>query len=409
MQVVKSFVVASAVLASAASALPSFWPRATPGLPSTDSFYKPTGTSWKTKANGAILNSRAVTPASSNAAKGYQLLYKTTNALGQADATVVTILVPKSPKSPAKIVGLQLPEDSVSIDCAPSAALVKGTNSPAATSLTTTGQGLDGSLLNGYYVVIPDAEGSNATAFVGPTEGHATLDGLKAATSFQTAIPGVSNKTEIAIGGYSGGAHSTAWAAQLYPKYAPSLNIKGQVIGGTPVNLTNVLLYINKKTYAGFAGAGVVGEYLAYPDIRKYISDNVYQNGTDLIKKIQNNQCLLQVAFGYSNLDLFSLFKKPNPLSDPIPAKRLAQNLLGGDGSKLTIGTIMYHGTADDVIPYQDAVNYAKKQCSKGAKVHFYSDSGAKHIQEEGNRGASLVQWFDDILSGKADFSCNLS
>ncbi|KAK0536070.1 hypothetical protein OC842_002108 [Tilletia horrida] len=412
--------VSSLLLASSSSSLVAAAPpsatwaeraTSTPGLPSTDPFYKYSG-NLTSQANGAILNSRAVTPVATNAAKAYQLLYKTTDAIGTPDATVVTILVPKTPKAGApKIVGLQLPEDSVSIDCAPSAALANGTNSPAAQSLATTSQGLEGSLQNGYYVVIPDHEGSKAQAFVGPTEGRATLDGLLAATAFPTAIPGVDRSTPIAIGGYSGGAHATAWAAQLYSTgTASQLNIRGQVIGGTPVNLTSTLLYLNKGSYLGFAIVGVAGEVLAYPDIRDFITPNLYPNGTALFKDIQDNKCLLNVAFNanYARKDLFSYFKLADPLSYPVPQKRLAENLLGGDGSKLSIGTIMYHGEADDVIPYQDAVKYAKSQCSKGAMVHFYSDPGAKHIQEEGSRGASFVQWLDDVLSGKADFSCNL-
>ncbi|KAE8212430.1 hypothetical protein CF319_g4983 [Tilletia indica] len=418
MQLFKSVAVASAVLATAVIAAPSSErlpvearllgsPAGSPSLPSKDGFYRPDGT-FSSKANGSVLKSRKVKPTSSNAAAAYQLLYKTTDALGKADATVVTILVPKTPKSPPQIVGLQIPEDSVSVDCAPSAALTSGTNSPASFGLTFTNQGLDGSLSNGYYVVIPDHEGSKAASFVGPVEGHAVLDGLLAATSFTDAIPGVTRKTPIAIGGYSGGAHATAWAAQLYPKYAPSLNIKGQVIGGTPVDLNSTLYYLNKGTYAGFAAVGIVGEYLAYPDIKQYIDANVYPNGTALFNKLMNNQCILDVAFGYSGTDLFSYFKTANPLDDPVPQKRLKENLLGGDGSKLTIGTVMYHGTTDDIIPYQDAVNYAKSQCSKGAKVHFYADAGKQHIPEELSRGDDLVKWLDQTLQGTVDNSCNL-
>ncbi|CAD6898651.1 unnamed protein product [Tilletia controversa] len=222
--------------------------------------------------------------------------------------------------------------------------------------------GLDGSLKNGYHVVVPDHEGSKAASFVGPVEGHAVLDGLLAATSFPDAIPGVSRRTPIAIGGYSGGAHATAWATQLYKSYAPSLNIKGQVIGGTPVNLTNTLLFLNKGIYAGFALAGVMGEYLVYPELKQYIDDNIYPNGTALFKDFMDNN--------------FSYFKIPNALDDPIAKKRLGENLLGNDGKKLPIPTIMFHGDADDVIPYQDAVDYAKSQCAKGAQVHFYSDAG---------------------------------
>ncbi|KAE8192648.1 hypothetical protein A4X06_0g1557 [Tilletia controversa] len=171
MQLLKSAVVASVVLATAVAAAPSterlaLSPRllnlggsssnaTAAGLPSKDAFYSPAlGTDLSSKANGAILKSRIVKPTSSNAATAYQLLYKTTGALGEADATVVTILVPKKPKSPAQIVGLQIPEDSVARDCAPSAALTSGTNSPASFGLTFTNQGLDGSLKNGYYVVV---------------------------------------------------------------------------------------------------------------------------------------------------------------------------------------------------------------------------------------------------------------
>ncbi|CAD6901660.1 unnamed protein product [Tilletia controversa] len=425
MQLLKSAVVASVVLATAVAAAPSterlaLSPRllnlggsssnaTAAGLPSKDAFYTPAlGTDLSSKANGAILKSRIVKPTSSNAATAYQLLYKTTGALGEADATVVTILVPKKPKSPAQIVGLQIPEDSVARDCAPSAALTSGTNSPASFGLTFTNQGLDGSLQNGYYVVVPDHEGSKAASFVGPVEGHAVLDGLLAATSFPDAIPGVSRSTPIAIGGYSGGAHATAWATQLYKSYAPSLNIKGQVIGGTPVDLNSTLYFLNKGTYAGFAAVGIVGEYLVYPDLKQYIDSIIYPNGTALFKELMTNKCILDVAFGYSGTDVFSYFKVPNPLDNAVAKKSLAANLLGNDGKKLPIPTIMFHGDADDVIPYQDAVNYAKSQCAKGAKVHFYSDAGKQHIPEELSRGDSLVMWLDQTLQGTADQSCNL-
>ncbi|KAK0563266.1 hypothetical protein OC844_002282 [Tilletia horrida] len=390
MQLIKTLAAVSALLSVMVAAAPSerlgsLEPRlaagsgsgtiSSAGVPTKDPFYKPSGL-WQSKPNGSILKARQVKPADKNAAKAYQLLYKTTDATGNPDATVVTILVPTSPKSPPQIVGLQIPEDSVSLDCAPSAALAAGTNSPAAFGLAFTNQGLDGSLQNGYYVVIPDHEGSHAEAFVGPTEGHAVLDGLRAATSYPDAIPGVSTNTPIAIGGYSGGAHATAWASQLYDSYAPELNIKGQVIGGTPVNLTSTLLYLNKGTYAGFAAVGVIGEYKAYPDLKAYIDQYITPEGRTLFNKLVNgDQCLVNVAFGYSGKDLFSYFTKQDPLNDPVPQARLEENRLGNDNKKLSFGTIMYHGTTDDIIPYRDAVDYAKQQCSLGAKVHFYADS----------------------------------
>ncbi|CAD6887774.1 unnamed protein product [Tilletia controversa] len=404
MQLAKSFVLLSAVLATAVMAAPysqrSLEARllfggsdntTAAGLPSQDAFYQPPS-GWESKANGAILRSRQVKPSSSNAAAAYQILFKTTDALGAADHTVTTILVPKKPQSPSKIVSIQLPEDSASVDCAPSAAIVANSKSNFAGLIPFVNQGLEPSLQNGYYVNIPDHEGSRALVFVGPMEGHAVLDSLKAATSFPTAIPGVSIKTPIVMGGYSGGAHATAWGSQLYPSYAPTLNIIGQVIGGTPVNLTSVLNYLNK--------------YNAYPDIKEYIDASVYPNGTALIKDIQNNKCLAQVVFDYSGKDLFSLFTTQNPLDAPVPRKRLNENLLGSNGKTLKVKTIMYHSDKDDIIPYGDAKRYATEQCAKGASINFVTDSGQSHVGEELSRADDLGKWIDAFHKGTADSSC---
>ncbi|CAD6920926.1 unnamed protein product [Tilletia controversa] len=375
------------------------------GLPSQDAFYKPPS-GWQRKANGAILRSRQVRPSSSNAAAAYQILFKTTDALGAPDHTVTTILVPQKPQSPAKIVSIQLPQDSPSLDCAPSAALVAHSKSNFAVIVPFVNQGLEPSLQNGYYVNVPDHEGSRALAFVGDMEGHAVLDSLKATTSFPTAIPGVSIKTPIVLGGYSGGAHASAWGSQLYPLYAPNLNIIGQVIGGTPVRLSNIVNYLNKGTFVGFAAAGIVGEYKAYPDIKNYIDAHVLPNGTALIEDIQDNKCIGQVVLNYSGKDLFSLFKIKEPLSANIPQKRLNQNMLGNDGSTLKVKTIMYHSEKDDIIPFGDAQKYAADQCAKGASLNFIVDTGRSHAEEEFGRGDDLGKWIEEFHKGTADSSC---
>ncbi|KAK0550676.1 hypothetical protein OC845_002538 [Tilletia horrida] len=414
MQLLKSFTLLSTFVATAVIAAPPseriLEPRlifpsgnsSTPGsLPSKDPFYVPPS-GWQSKANGAILASRQVSPSNGNAATAWQILLKTTDALGNPDHTVTTILVPKKAVSPPKIVSIQLPEDAASVDCAPSAALVKNSKSNFAIAVPFLGQGVDSSLQAGYYVNIPDHEGSRALVFVGNMEGHAVLDSLKAATKFPTAIPGVTAQTPIVMGGYSGGAHATAWASQLAPKYAPKLNILGQVIGGTPVNVTSILtdgkryftgfpllrtlpdpfrtLIVVMQFFAGFAGAGVVGD----------IDANIYPNGTKYLADIQNNKCIAQVVLNYAGKDLFSFFKIKDPLNDPIPQKRLAENILGNDGSVLKIKTIMYHSVKDDCIPFQDAQKYATAQCAAGANLNFVVDQDQSHLGE-GN--SETVAW----------------
>lgn len=64
------------------------------------------------------------------------------------------------------------------------------------------------------------------------SEGYAVLDGIRAAI----ALNKLPSDTPSVMAGYSGGAHATAWAANLHSKYASDLNIIGAVHGGTPVD-----------------------------------------------------------------------------------------------------------------------------------------------------------------------------
>ena len=89
-------------------------------------------------------------------------------------------------------------------------------------------------LVLGYAVAMPDHEGPDAEFGAGPQEGHATLDGIRAVHNFDT--DGIGTANPVALYGYSGGAHATAWAAQMQPSYAPDLHLAGAANGGTPAD-----------------------------------------------------------------------------------------------------------------------------------------------------------------------------
>ena len=78
-------------------------PDGAPVVPSNDSFYQPTG-DWASQENGAVLGSRPVwTQFDLGARSVYQVLYKTTSPLGEADATVTTVFRPAEPASPPRV------------------------------------------------------------------------------------------------------------------------------------------------------------------------------------------------------------------------------------------------------------------------------------------------------------------
>ena len=121
--------------------------------PNDDSFYQVPG-NVAAYQPGQIIARREVSSrqAGANLAASYQVLYRTANASGDPSATVGTILVPSKPDPKTKIFSYQFYEDSVQLDCAPSYALVKDSNSTnVATAALDTPFFLDWALGQGYY------------------------------------------------------------------------------------------------------------------------------------------------------------------------------------------------------------------------------------------------------------------
>ena len=217
--------------------------------PSTDLFYK-VPANVASYANGAVINSRPV-PTTANAtsvAGSWQVLYRTTDTMGRADATVATVFAPRSPVQPAKLLAFQIFEDSASFDCANSWALVNGGSSGGAFLTGFQVATINSALEKGWFVVAPDFEGSRSSFISGPTEGQATLDSVRAALNFEQG-PDPKGYSAV-IHGYSGGAHATAWAAQLWKTYAPELKLIGAAWGGLPVDPKGLLLSLNKGLFA---------------------------------------------------------------------------------------------------------------------------------------------------------------
>ena len=121
--------------------------------PNDDPFYQ-VPANVATYQPGQIIARREVSSrqAGANLAASYQVLYRTANASGNPSATVGTILVPSKPDPKTKIFSYQFYEDSVQLDCAPSYALVQGSNSTnVVTAALDTPFFLDWALSQGYY------------------------------------------------------------------------------------------------------------------------------------------------------------------------------------------------------------------------------------------------------------------
>ncbi|KAI9309105.1 putative secretory lipase [Cunninghamella echinulata] len=326
----------------------------------------------------------------------YQILYRTTDGLGQPTVTVTTLMVPYNADT-SKLVSYQVMQDSSSPECGPSQALQQG---DGLRGIVTQAELLymDTLLGRGWYVNVPDYESFGGYFGVGAMAGHAVLDSVRAvlASSKTTKIK---KNADIQLWGYSGGAIASGWASQLKESYAPELNIIGAVIGGTPANLNSTLSKLDGGPYSGFALAGINGLANQYKDASKYLDSILKPNKKNEFYKA-NDLCLAQLLPQYPFKDMSSYFTRADYLNDPIADKVLNQNIMG----KLKppkFPLFMYHAEKDQVVPYAPASTLYQKWCKDGGNIHFVKDKLSEHIILFVTGAANAINFLTDRFDNK--------
>src|SRR5579884_3545844 len=172
---VVAVVAAAGITAAGASA--AF---ASPPPPSKDPFYSYAG-SLRKVAPGTVLRTRQIKTSANGSQTPYpatQLLYRTTNQLGQPAATVATIIKPSAP-TPVRLFSYQTAYDGDSATCRPSFQLEGGQPTNGIVEAETP------LILNfvqqGFTVVTSDYEGPTDDYGAGREEGRGTLDAIRAA------------------------------------------------------------------------------------------------------------------------------------------------------------------------------------------------------------------------------------
>lgn len=359
------------------------------GRPSNDSFYvAPTNIS--NYAPGQIVATRTITPLVGAAAT--QISYRTNGINNTAELAVGTVWAPTSDApvlSPPRIVVFADAEDADNIDCSPSWAMVNGS------STNFTGMKFDASFVipsstqqKGYYVVMPDYQGPKSAWLVGAIEGQTTLDSARAIINHY----GLKSKgiPQLAMFGYSGSAHAIAWAAGLAASYAPELNFTSAVYGGTPIDLLATYNSLNNGPNSGLAGGALWGLANGYPELKKYLNDSAVQplglQQRDYF--YQNGTCLRNTTFNrYNNVNFTESFT-PNIFAQGTPLQTIFANesLLNNTTPTLSVPLFprfVYHGTSDEVIPYDPAVQYINQQCrdsNNQSLLTFQPYSGKGHF-----------------------------
>jgi pimeloyl-ACP methyl ester carboxylesterase len=329
--------------------------------------------------------------ASSNA---YKILYRSTDVAGAPIAVSGTVLVPKAAWTgggtrplTAYASGTQGWADS----CAPSREM--DSNS------FDEGFAVTNLLAKGWAVVVTDYPGLGTPGDhqynVGISEGHAVLDALRAATRLPEAS--LSASTKMAIEGYSQGGGAAGWAAQQKTAYAPSLNLLGAALGGTPANLQAVKSNIDGSAFFAFLAGTAIGYRAAYPSLN--VNSYLTLYGKLAISTL-NGLCQLPALalYAFHHLTEYTI-NNVDPTTTPAFTAALNANNLGA--TKPAVPVLQYHGAIDEVIPYAVEQTLHNQWCAQGARSQLVPWVG-EHVTTQLIAQTDVVNWIANRFAGQA-------
>ncbi|WP_424185338.1 lipase family protein [Actinokineospora sp. G85] len=324
-------------------------------------------------------------------ANAWQVMYLSTNALGERVAVTGTVMTPRFGAAKA-VVGYAVGTQGPAFKCTPSKTIERGTlyDQPA----------INDNISAGFAVAVTDYEGyapgaaNRPTYMVGQSMGNAVIDSVRAAQRLPAAQ--LKADAKVVFQGYSQGGGGSLWAAEKQPAYAPELNLVGAAAGGVPADLTEVAKGLDGYLGFGFLAFAALGLDSAYPELGldSYLNDT----GRKELGAAKDNACVLELLANYP-FKKISDYTTSNPLDDPKWQARLAENKLGQNPPRVPV--FQYHAAFDEIVntPQGDALH--KSYCASGVKVQW-NTYVAEHLSGIFAGNADASTWIKNRVEGKA-------
>ncbi|GLZ31722.1 lipase [Lentzea sp. NBRC 105346] len=321
----------------------------------------------------------------------YEILYRSTSATGKPNAVSGMVLVPPVPwtNGPRPVVAYAMGTQGLADQCAPSRQLQNGTEVEIAFLVQA--------MQKGWAVALTDYEGLGTpgthTYAVGQSEGRALLDAARAATRLPSA--GLSRNAPVGAFGYSQGGQAAAFAGELQPAYAPELNLVGVAEGGVPADLAEVARFNDGNAGSSLVFGAAAGFAAAYPELP--LAEVLNDRGRDVIERVRNS-CVVELALTAPFTRINSLTTRPDVMNEPPWRVRLTENTLGS--VKPAVPVYLYHGTADELIPFSTGTKLRSRYCGLGADVQWTALPLAGHIVAVSVWGSNALNWLGDRFAG---------
>lgn len=373
------------------------FPSGRPPRPELDRFYRPPP-GFARFAPGTILRSRKVELALFGRVpqkiSAWQLLYRTNNLHGSAEAAVTTVLLPwgADPDEPRPLVSFQCAIDGVSSQCLPSYALRRGARALGSIPQVELPV-IAYALASGWAISVPDHGGLSGHFGVPREPAYRSLDAIRASLNFTPL--GLTDSTPVALWGYSGGGLATAWTAELAAEYAPELDIVGAVAGSPVGDLGAAFARLNGTFFAGFATVCVAGLRRAYPDLDHILRAHLKSEFLDLLADAESRTTLhLLFRLMGKNIDNYSHSSFADLLAEPGLQRILADIRPGTRAPAMPM--LVIQGVNDELIAVDDIDHHVARYAIRGAHVRYLRDRLSLHMPLQFIGAPVTMHWLAD-------------
>ncbi|WP_459547583.1 lipase family protein [Nocardia sp. X0981] len=234
------------------------------------------------------------------------------------------------------------------------------------------------------------------------TQGYAVLDSARAALRLPGT--GFGPHSPVVLYGYSQGGMASAAAAELQPRYAPDLNVRGAYVGGPLSGPQDYIARSDGRPGVAPAIAWVLNGIAAdYPETRPALDAALNDTG----------KAILRDSAGKCGGGLSTVFAQPQHTSrwttsgQPLTAvidgspelkRAFDEQRLGGLAPAVPVR--IYSARNDEGAPYPIVRDMAASWCGGGAPVHLDSDASLPAISA-GFLGTHDVAFFPSLTTSQ--------
>lgn len=344
---------------------------------------------------GRLIRSEPYSQAVPEGARGWLILYTTTDLNDEPTVGSAFVMAPEEPgDEPRDVVLWTHGTQGADRTCAP-------TVLPAPLPLADPIAAQQQQIAQGRVLVGPDYPGMGTAGpqgyLVGENEGRSSLDAVRAAHE----LTELELSWRTVVWGHSQGGQAALWTGGLAPDYAPEVELLGVSAAAPAADVKGLIASLGESWIGQLLGPYAVRSYAeTYADVdaAAYIDPRMQP-----IYEAASRRCLPNADTTVSLLSVLTMhgtMYRVDPATGPL-GDRLDENV---PTLPIDVPLFIAQGTADPLILPKVQEAYVAARCAAGQSMIFREYEGRDHLSvvaDDSPYSADLLAWTDDRFAGR--------